>query len=39
MNTQFETRLKKRAQRERFYSSMNYDEYCEIYGPPAPLVK
>lgn len=39
MEKQFETTMKRRSHRERFYSSMNYDEYCDVYGPPSPLFK
>ncbi len=35
----FETTMKRKKTRERFYSSMNYDEYYLLYGPPAPITK
>jgi hypothetical protein len=39
MAEEFLTGFKRKSQRERFYSSMNYEEYCEVYGPPSPLFK
>lgn len=39
MNWEFEATLKRKSHRQRFYSSMNYEEYCDVYGPPAPLFK
>jgi hypothetical protein len=29
----------KGALRDRYYSSMNHEEYSMLFGPPAPIVK
>ena len=40
MEREFLTTMKKTSHRQRFYSSMTYEEYYDIYNePPAPLCK